>query len=81
MTITNQSFGIRYNTLKRYQLIMELYKKHKTEDIPDTVILRKYIVPVYPISRTTFHTILCTSVNKELTALETYKSQQLQISF
>lgn len=81
MSRTNQSFGIRYNTLKRYKLIMELYKTHKTEDIPDTVILRKYICPVYPISRTTFHTILCTPVNKELTELETYKSQQLQISF
>jgi len=81
MNRTNQSFGIRYNTLLRYSLIMQLYKKHKTEDIPDTVILRKYIRPVYPISRTTFHTILCTPVNKELTELETIKTQQLQMNF
>ena len=81
MTRTNQSFGIRYNTLKRYRLIMDLYKSHKTEDIPDTVILRKYILPVYPISRTTFHTILCTPVNKEIAELEQIKDQQLKMSF
>jgi hypothetical protein len=79
MTQTNQSIGIRHNTLKRYKLIMELYKKHKTEDIPDTVILRKYICPVYPISRTTFHTILCTPINKEITELENLKNQQLRM--
>lgn len=80
MSATNQSIGIRFNTLKRYQLIMQLYKTHKTEDIPDTVILRKYICPVYPISRTTFHTIMCTPVNKELAELETLKSQQLRMA-
>jgi hypothetical protein len=79
MTQTNQSIGIRHNTLKRYKLIMELYKKHKTEDIPDTVILRKYICPVYPISRTTFHTILCTPVNKEIAELENLINQQLKM--
>lgn len=81
MSKTNQSIGIRHNTLKRYQLIMQLYKAHKTEDIPDTVILRKYICPVYPISRTTFHTILCTPVNKELSELEALRNQQLQMAF
>ncbi|MFC6245323.1 hypothetical protein [Flavobacterium psychroterrae] len=60
---------------------MELYKSHKAEDIPDTVILRKYILPVYPISRTTFHTILCTPVNKEIAELEQIKAQQLTITF
>ncbi len=51
MTPSNQAIGIKNNKLLRYKLIMELYKKHKTEDIPDAVILRKYIYPVYPISR------------------------------
>ena len=62
--------GVQLSKLKRYKLILDLYKKHKTEDIPDTVILRKYICPVYPISRTTLYTILTTSVNKLLAELQ-----------
>lgn len=68
--MTKQNIGIQINKLKRYKLILDLYQKHKTEDIPDTVILRKYICPVYPISRTTLYTILCTPVNKLLKELE-----------
>ena len=34
---TNQRInGIQINKLKRYKLIMDLYKEHKTEDIPTT---------------------------------------------
>lgn len=54
------------NTLIRYKNIRDLYLKYKTEDIPDTVILRKYIYPVYPISRTTLNTILNTPIDREL---------------
>ncbi len=54
------------NTLFRYKNIRDLYLKHKTEDIPDTVVLRKYIFPVYPISRTTLNTILNTPIDREL---------------
>lgn len=54
------------NTLLRYKKITDIYLKYKTEDIPDTVILRKYIIPVYPISRTTLNTILNTQIEKEL---------------
>jgi len=75
MGLTKQSFGIRYYTLQRYRLIRDIYKAHKTEDIPDTVILKKYILPIYPISRTTFHTIMRTSINKELKELEQMKEQ------
>lgn len=71
--MTKQNIGIQLNKLKRYKLILDLYQKHKTEDIPDTVILRKYICPVYPISRTTLYTILCTPVNKLLKELEVIK--------
>lgn len=73
MASTNQSKGIQINKLKRYKLIMDLYKQHKTDDIPTTVVWRKYICPVYPISRTTLYEILCTPVNKllaEYTAIE-----------
>lgn len=80
MRVTNQSIGIQNNKLKRYKLILDLYHKHKTEDIPDTVILRKYIYPVYPISRTTLYTILCTPVNKEIAELEAIKNNQLRMA-
>lgn len=73
MKPTKQYIGIQTNKLKRYKLIIDLYNTHKTEDIPDTVILRKYICPVYPISRTTLYTILCTPVIKELAELEILK--------
>lgn len=59
------------NTLLRYQKIRDLYIKHKTEDIPDTVVLRKYIYPFYPISRTTLNTILNCPIEKQLNELAT----------
>lgn len=72
-SMTNQKIGVQINKLKRYKLIIDLYKKHKTEDIPDTVILRKYICPIYPISRTTLYTILGTPVNRLLSDLQSLK--------
>lgn len=54
------------NTLLRYKLIKDLYLQHKTEDIPDTKVLRKYIFPLYPISRGTLNTILSTPIEKLL---------------
>lgn len=58
------------NTLLRYKIIRDIYLKHKTEDIPDSVILKKYIYPRFPISRTTFNTILCTPIDKLLSDSE-----------
>lgn len=66
----NRSLGAQRNKLLRYRLIKDLYNKHKTEDIPTTVVWRKYICPVYPISRTTLYEILCTSVTSELQKVE-----------
>mgnify|MGYP006889957420 CR=1 FL=1 len=57
------------NTLIRYRKIKELYFKHKTEDIPDTVVLRKYIYPIYPISRTTLINVLNTDIEAEFRKL------------
>lgn len=62
------------NTLVRYRNIKDLYFKYKTEDIPDTVILRKYIYPVYPISRTTLITILNTDIETEFKKLVEYEN-------
>ncbi|REC50815.1 hypothetical protein DRF62_18655 [Chryseobacterium piscium] len=59
------------NTLIRYRNIRDLYLQHKTEDIPDTVVLRKYIYPVHAISRTTLNTILNTQIDKELLKFST----------
>lgn len=62
------------NTLIRYRNIRDLYLQHKTEDIPDTVVLRKYIYPVYPISRTTLITILNTDIETEFKKLVEYEN-------
>lgn len=81
MSLTKQAIGIQNNKLQRYKLIMELYKQHKTEDIPTAVVWRKYIFPVYPISRTTLYTILCTPINKEIKELQAIKDSQLTMAF
>lgn len=53
--------ALKYSSTKiRYRLIIELYNKHAHPDIPLTIILKKYIRPVYPISRTTLYKILNT---------------------
>lgn len=81
MSLTKQAIGIQNNKLQRYRLIMELYMLHKTEDIPTTVVWRKYICPVYPISRTTLYTILDTPINKQIKELQAIKDSQLTMSF
>lgn len=76
--MTNRAKGIQINKLRKYKLILDLYNAHKTEDIPTTVVWRKYIYPIYPISRTTLYTILNTPVQKELTAIEkTYQTKMV----
>lgn len=79
--MTRQSQGIKLNKLLRYKLIKDLYNKHKTEDIPDTVVLRKYIAPVYPISRVTLHKVLTTSITSELRDLQDEISKQVKLEF
>ncbi|MEN2416388.1 hypothetical protein [Flavobacterium mesophilum] len=76
---TNRTLGTQRNKLLRYKLIKDLYNKHKTEDIPTTVVWRKYIYPVYPISRTTLYEILCTAVTIELKKVEEAISKQTKL--
>lgn len=64
--MNNRIAGANINKLRRYQLILDLYIKYKTDDIATTVVWRKYIYPIYPISRTTLYAILNTPVKKEL---------------
>ena len=76
---TNRSLGIQRNKLLRYKLIKELYQKYKTEDIPTTVVWRKYIFPVYPISRTTLYEVLCTPVTSELKKIDELINSQIKL--
>ncbi|WP_271783885.1 hypothetical protein [Aquimarina algiphila] len=76
MADQRKSIGRRRNTLLQYRAVMEEFKARKTEDIPTTVIHRKYIYPKFFISRTTLYNILCTPVNKELKEIE---EQQLSL--
>lgn len=75
----NRQLGAKKNCLLRYQNIIDLYVKHKTEDIPTTVVLRKYIYPIYPICRTTLYTILETPVQKELKKIQAIEDSQLSM--
>ncbi len=77
--MATQKQGISLNKLRRYQLIRDLYLKHKTEDIPTTVVLRKYIYPIYPISRTTLYSILATPIERELKQLESEIGEQTSL--
>ncbi|KUF45272.1 hypothetical protein HX017_11585 [Myroides marinus] len=68
--MTKKKTSGQVNKLKRYKLILDLYNKYKTDDIPTTVVWKKYICPVYPISRTTLYEVLNTPVYRELAKLE-----------
>ncbi|WP_083993734.1 hypothetical protein [Chryseobacterium koreense] len=67
---------LQLNTLLRYKNIRDIYLQHKTEDIPDTRILKRYIYPKYPISRTTLNTILSTPIDKLLAELSSCECPQ-----
>ncbi len=58
---SEQKKGIQINKLKRYKLILDLYKLHKTEDIPTTIVLKRYIQPVYPIKNYTLYDFMHSS--------------------
>jgi len=77
-SLTNRALGVQKNKLLRYQLIKNLYnetvKQHP--DVPLTVVLKKYICPIYPISRTTLYEILCTPIASELKRIELLEQQQ-----
>jgi hypothetical protein len=66
--------SVSINKLRRYKLIVELYNRHKTDDIPTTKVLKNYIYPVYPISRATLYTILNTPIDKLLKEAEAGKT-------
>lgn len=59
----------RLNHLLRWRKIRDVYLEHKTEDIPDTVIHKKYIYPQFFISRRTLVDILGCPIDKQLKEL------------
>jgi len=77
--LERQLHGTTKNKLLRYKLILDLYLKHKTEDIPVTVVHRKYIFPIYPISRKTLYEVLNTPVDKQLKEIIAIEQQQLSL--
>lgn len=82
MSVTlNRSLGVQRNKLLRYKLIKELYQKSVQEHpyTPTTKILEIYIMPIYPISRTTLYEILCTSITSELREIEEAIEKQRQL--
>lgn len=56
----------RKNYLLRANKIQEIYRAHKIEDMPDSVIHRKHIYPVYFISLASFRELLNVNVRGEL---------------
>ena len=72
MTATEKQTLKSKNKLLRYKLIKELYnetmKMHPYT--PTTEVLRRYIYPLYPISRTTLYEILCTPITTKLKEIE-----------
>ncbi|WP_395060028.1 hypothetical protein [Flavobacterium sp.] len=63
--------GIQRNKLLRYRAVQETYLKHKTDDIPFTVVWRKYVYPVHFISKGTLYNIINCPINKLLKELDT----------
>lgn len=74
-----QQQGLQKNKLLRYKDILDLYNEKKTDDIPVSVVWRKYIYPRFHISRVTLYTILDTPVVRELKKIEAVEQQQLSM--
>ncbi|PDS24660.1 hypothetical protein [Flavobacterium branchiophilum] len=66
--------GIQRNKLLRYRAILETYLQHKTDDIPFTVVWRKYVYPVHFISIGTLYNVINTPINKQLKEIDNQTS-------
>ena len=79
MSNKQRQTGIKKNKLLRYKAILDLYNEKKTEDIPVTVVWRKWIYPKFFISRTTLYTILETPVQRELNKIKEQEDKPLKL--
>ena len=73
--LDKRQLGIKKNKLLRYKAIKELYQEKAKQFpyTPLTQILKNYIYPVYPISRTTLYEVLSTSITRELQEIEEFE--------
>ncbi|ENG5660609.1 hypothetical protein FPG87_12460 [Flavobacterium psychrophilum] len=62
--------GIQRNKLLRYRAVLETYLFYKTDDIPFTVVWRKYVYPKHFISKGTLYNIINTPINKQLKEID-----------
>lgn len=67
--LSHQQRNKRKNFLLLVNAVQSLYQKHKIEGLPDTIIYRKQIFPVYFVSLCTFRQYLAVNVRRELKAL------------
>lgn len=74
-----QKQGIQKNKLLRYKAVLEVYNEKINEDVPVTVVWRKYIYPQFHISRRTLYTILATPVEKELKEIKAQEDSQVSL--
>ena len=79
MSNSQRQRGILKNKLLRYKDILDLYNEKKTEDIPTTVVWRKWIYPTFHISRTTLYTILETPVQRDLNKIKEQEDKPLKL--
>lgn len=77
MSEVNRKLGAQRNKLFRYQLVLDEYQRHNTQDIPLTRIWKNHIYPKFGISKTTLYTILGTPVKKELEKVEQAQQSQM----
>jgi hypothetical protein len=68
--VNSRAKGVQRNKLLRYQAAVETYLLHKTDDIPFTVVWRKYVYPKHFISKGTLYTALDTPITKKLKELD-----------
>jgi len=66
--------GIQRNKLLRYRAILDTYLQHKTDDIPLTVVWRKYVYPVHFVSIGTLYNVINTPINKQLKEIDNQTS-------
>lgn len=68
--IERKKLSGKINYLLRVNRIQEIYKIYKAKGLPDTVIHKNYIYPVYFISIASFREYLAVNAKKELRELD-----------
>ncbi|MDY0208405.1 MAG: hypothetical protein RBR82_17555 [Pseudomonas sp.] len=77
-TTTRRNIGRQRNTLLRYQAVLDEFEQHNCQEVPITVIWRKYIYPKYFISRQTLYRIFNTNVQESLDKVK-QRGEQLKL--